>query len=591
MEENIDIAQKIIEKWDLNSSTYVKFTYLFQENRKEAKEFIRSVKDLRRAMHFFLSQNSISKSSKLVLAQNLMQIAMKRLEKEFYQILTDNRDRLDPESISNRSSRASGRSSTSDCEEEVGSDDEVEMAGKSISEVERVSALAMSDLKLIADCMISSGYGKECVKIYKIIRKSIVDEGLYRLGIERFSSSHFNKMNIELLDQKCKNWLNASKIAVKTLFAAERILCDHVFSASEPVRESCFTDITREGAIKLFKFPELVAKSKKTTDKMFCLIELYEALSHLWPETESIFNYESTTSVQAQAQSSLLKLREAVRAVISEFESKIQKDSSKSPIPRGGIHYLTELVTDYISHLADYRMALSNIVADWPLPVHRPLPESYFDSPTTGDGPSSPVAVRLAWLMLVLLCKLDSKAELYKDISLSYLFLANNLHFLVDKVRRTNLRLILGEEWISQHEKKVRQYAANYELSGWSKVLSSLPEKSAFPPNESPSEVAREGFRRFNVAFEEAYRKQTSWIVTDGKLRDEIKVSIAGKLVPAYRAFYDECLVMLSGEKNLEMLVRFAPDDLGNYLSDLFHGTAVSGSFSSSTSSRSRGNR
>nr|DAD43207.1 TPA_asm: hypothetical protein HUJ06_001437 [Nelumbo nucifera] len=35
----------------------------------------------------------------------------------------------------------------------------------------------MSDLKSIANCMISSGYGKECVKIYKIIRKSIVDEG------------------------------------------------------------------------------------------------------------------------------------------------------------------------------------------------------------------------------------------------------------------------------------------------------------------------------------------------------------------------------------------------------------------------------
>lgn len=89
---------------------------------------------------------------------------------------------------------------------------------------------------------------------------------------------------------------------------------------------------------------------------------------------------------------------------------------------------------------------------------------------------------------------------------------------------------------------------------------------------------------RFNVTFEEAYRKQTSWVVQDGKLRDQLKVSIAKKLVPEYREFYDMYLAMLTGEKNLELLVRFSPDDLGNYLSDLFHGTSTSGSFTSSSS-------
>ena len=85
------------------------------------------------------------------------------------------------------------------------------------------------------------------------------------------------------------------------------------------------------------------------------------------------------------------------------------------------------------------------------------------------------------------------------------------------------------------------------------------------------------------MAFEEAHRKQTSWVVQDGNLRDQLKVSIAKKLVPEYREFYDTYLVMLIGEKNLELLVRFSPDDLGNYLSDLFHGISTSGSTSSSS--------
>ena len=580
MEESVDQAHAIITKWDTKSPTS-----LFHENRKEGREFLKCVKDLRTAMHFFLSQKSAS--GKLVLAQQLMQIAMKRLEKEFYQILSANRDRLDPDSVR---SCVSGRSSNSDDDQyqcDVGSDEEINVAGESISEVERVSALAMYDLKAIADCMIGCGYGKECVKIYKIIRKSIVDEGLYRIGIERNSSSQISKMNFEALQHKIKHWLSAVRIAVKTLFNGERVLCDHVFSASDSIRESSFAEITREGAINLFKFPELVTRTKRSSPhKIFCFLDLYEAISDLLPEIELIFSFESTSAVRLQVSSSLQKLSEAVRATLSEFESVVQKDSSKTLVTGGGIHPLTESAMNYISSLANYSGVLSEILADWPLPVQSPFPESYFDSPKSIDNPPSAMATRLAWLILVLLCRLDCKAELYKDIGLSYLFLANNLHFVLEKVRTSNLRYLLGEEWISKHEKKVKQYSASYEVMGWTKVFSSLPENNSQAPM-SPEDV-KECFGRFNLAFEEAYRKQTSWVVQDGKLRDDIKVSIAKKLVTAYGEFYEKYLGMLDGERNLEVLVRFSPDDLGNYLLDLLHGTAISGSSSSSSSSSSQ---
>jgi exocyst complex protein 7 len=69
------------------------------------------------------------------------------------------------------------------------SKDEFQAAGESISEVEHVSMTTMADLKPIVDCMISSSYGKECMKIYKIIQKLIIDEALYHLGHERLSLS------------------------------------------------------------------------------------------------------------------------------------------------------------------------------------------------------------------------------------------------------------------------------------------------------------------------------------------------------------------------------------------------------------------
>jgi exocyst complex protein 7 len=108
----------------------------------------------------------------------------------------------------------------------------------------------------------------------------------------------------------------------------------------------------------------------------------------------------------------------------------------------------------------------------------------------------------------------------------------------------------------------------------WGKVFSSLPDINS--PPLSPEE-AKECFQRFNAAFEEAYKKQVSWVVPDRKLRDELKVSIAKELIPAYREFYDTHRMMLR-ENNFEMFVRFTPDDLGNYIAHLFHGTALSGS-------------
>ncbi|XP_057955725.1 exocyst complex component EXO70H1 [Malania oleifera] len=572
----IDAAHSLITKWDGESSAYAKVTSLFYDNRGEAMLYLRAVKDLHSAMHSFAKQDSTS--DRLLRSQLLMQTAMKRLQKEFYQILAANRECLDPESVSVRSSRPSVTgSSISDFEEESVSDDEFRAAGESITEVERLASLAMADLKAIADCMISTGYGKECVKIYKVIRKSIIDEGLYHLGVERLSASQINKMDWEVVELKIKHWLYAVKTAVKTLFYGERILCDHVFSSSDSIRESCFAEISKEGAISLFAFPELVAKCKKSPEKMFRTLDLYEAISDNWPEIESIFYFESTAFVRSQAITSLIKLSESVRTMLSDLEAAIQKDNSKSPLRGGGAHPLTRYVMNYLDVLADYSGVLSDIVTDWPLKMHSPLPESYFGSPSLDDAPTSAISVQIAWIILVLLCKLDGRAELYNDVSLSYIFLANNLQYVVNKVRASNLVYILGDDWVTRHEAKVKQYTANYKRMGWSKVLASLPEN---PTAAMSPEEARERLKNFNAAFEEAYRKQTAWVVTDPKLRDEIKRDLARQLVPTFREFYEKYRGAFRGE----LLVRFAPDDLDNYVSDLFYGMEASGSTSSSSS-------
>ncbi|XP_010554564.1 PREDICTED: exocyst complex component EXO70B1-like [Tarenaya hassleriana] len=584
MEETVESAEPIIRRWDPESSTYTKIVSLFQHSRREARDFIRCVRDLRRAMHFLVSHHS--HSSKLVLAQNLMQIAMARLEKEFYQILSLNRDQLDPDSVSGQSSNGSSNSEVEDDLDDIyeEEDDELKRAGESITKVEKASAMAMTDLKAIAETMISCGYGKECIRVYKLIRKSIVEEGLYMLGIEKYKISNFHRTDSAALENTINNWIKAAKIGVTTLFRGEKLLCDHVFSASKTIRESCFYEIANEAGTNLFRFPEVVAKGKRSPDRIFRLMDLHMAMSELWQDIELIFHFDAVASVKLQALSSMQKLSDSIRSLLVEFESTVQKDSSKSLVPGGGIHQLARSTMSFVSSLAEYGSVMAEILAEHPLPRKTRLLESYFGSLTSEDEQNRAVSVHLAWVILVLLCKLDTKAELYKDVSLSYLFLANNLQFTVDTVRSSHrLRSLLGHEWIVRHENKVRTYAANYEIAAWANVFLSLPEKTAtLPPEE-----ARSHFRRFHAAFEEAYMRQSAWIVPEGKLRDELKVSIAKKLVPEYREFYEKHLNTLSQERNLEILVRFKPDNLENYLSDLFHGTPIVNGGSSSSSSSS----
>ncbi|GKV05755.1 hypothetical protein SLEP1_g17725 [Rubroshorea leprosula] len=488
IDQTIDRADSIIMKWNPDTSSYARVTSLFYENKREAMQFLKCVNDLQKAMHLLVSEDSASE--KLIQAQNLMQIAMKRLQKEFYQILSMNRAHLDPESVSTRSSRTSTRSSISDYDDEgTPDDDEIRAAGDSITELEEVSSIAMADLKSIADCMISSGYTKECIQIYKIIRKSIIDEGIYRLG----------------------------------------------------------------------KSPPPL--------KMFRVLDMYTAISEYWQDIETIFSFESTSAIRSQALNSLIRLSESVRSLLAGIESSIQKDSSKVLVPGGGVHPLTLNSMDSLTLLADYSNVLTDIFMDWPRPAKSSLPESEFDSPESDDSAESPISLRIAWLILVLLCKLDGKAKYYKSASMSYLFLANNLQHVISRVRTSNLQYMLGEEWITKHNAKVRKFAANYERLAWGQVFASLPENptAVISPGE-----AKEYFRKFNSSFEEAYWKQKSCVVPDQKLGDDIKVSIEGKLVPVYREFYNTHRLTAGGERNAMLFVRFGPDDVGNHLSNLF---------------------
>ncbi|KAL2239775.1 exocyst complex component EXO70A1 [Sesamum indicum] len=577
IEESISRAEPIIRKWDLGMGGLQKFSSLFVDDRREAKSFFEAATSLQQAINYYLKQSAASEE--LIRVRKLMKVAMKRLEKEFHMILSANRKNLDSGSVSSRSSRT--RSSFSEffefSEEEVNSTSPPRTSppppptpgGNAKLDAERATEMAMADLMGIADCMIACGYGRECIRVYKSIRKSMVIESLYHLGVERLSHPQMKKMEWLVLEPKIKRWLRVVKFAVKTLLQGEKILCEIVFS--EKVAESCFLDISCDAAWNLFSFPENVAKCKKllSPEKMFIALDIYEAVSDLSPEIESLFASKFFTSVRAQATAAQAKMGEAVRTILGQFEAAIQKDSSKSPVA-GGVHPLTRYVMNYLVFLSDYSVHISNIVKDGPVNPQTPLPEPQFSSLTAvseEDPSATPISRRLAWLILVLFSNLDSKAAQYNNAALPYLFLANNLNYVVYKVQNSNLGLLIGSNWIRKHESKVKRYLAKYEKLGWSKILSSLPEN---PTGEiSPKEV-KECFKKFNSSFQEAYKKQCSWVIPDPKIRESVKASVSKRILSSYLVFHQKHRGKHAKDCTVESFIRYTPEDLEKYFSHMF---------------------
>jgi exocyst complex component 7 len=375
--------------------------------------------------------------------------------------------------------------------------------------------------------MFSNGYGQECVSAYQSIRRSNLKSQMVGLRFDQFAyqPKAMRKLKWEILDHQIKSWTRIALVVVESLCSDEKQLCDEIFAASpESVRDLIFSSITCDTALRFLSIPEtVVAHLKASPEKLFRLLDMYVTLSNLLPDIESLFGSESTSSVRSQAASSLARLSEAIRVVISEFQMAIQKDPLKpSGLPGGAIHPLTRYVMNYLVYLSDFELYLHEILVDLP-PNCKCSP---IFSKLTNLEDESVVSVTIAWILFVLLCKIDSKAETYSGAALSYLFLANNLQYIVRKIQGCRLKEILGAEWVSEHNMKARHFMEGHVRSGWAHMSAMLHTEDV------------EQLQEFEITFEKALEERKDWIFADAGMREEVRLAVEAMLVPAYRHWY-----------------------------------------------------
>ncbi|CAD6265285.1 unnamed protein product [Miscanthus lutarioriparius] len=621
----LEAAERVVMRWDSASAgAGADEPMLFDGggDRAEADRFLRAVDDLRRlappSPAAVGSPRRLSSSSASSAAwSGAVQVAMARLEDEFRHVLSSRALDLEIEALADLSSLSinsdrSNSASSADLPAAAAADEDDSVSSsigrrstayrslRSIREIDLLPDDAVADLRAIASRMAAAGYGRECAQVYASVHKPAVDASLRRLGVERLSIGDVQRLEWDALEAKIRRWIRAARAAVRGVFASERRLCFHIFhdlpissatisTASAPAtHDTPFAEAVKGAALQLFGFAEAISIGRRSPEKLFKIIDLHDALSDLLPDVSDIFAASKVAeSIYVQAVEIRSRLADAVRGILSEFENAVLRDPPKTAVPGGTIHPLTRYVMNYSSLICDYKVTLSELIISRPSASARLSAEGNELAPSLADlelpelENQLPLASHIVWIIVVLEHNLEGKAALYKDPALSHLFMMNNVHYIVHKVKDSpDLWGMIGDDYLKRLTGKFTVAATNYQRTSWLKILNCLRDEGLHVSGGFSSGISksalRERFKSFNAAFEDAHRVQSGWCVPDNQLREELRISIAEKLLPAYRSFLGRFRHHIENGKHPELYIKYSVEDLEIAVGDFFEGVPPS---------------
>ncbi|KAJ4960172.1 hypothetical protein NE237_020082 [Protea cynaroides] len=576
-EDRLESAEKVVLRWDSKSDTPHHHSSPWEDSPDEAAEYLSAIDEILRLTE---DLTLTSDSEIMDRAESVLQLAMSRLEDEFRHILIRNTVPLDARRLYGLIRRLSLSFTLNDgdiddlesyVEDEHGSFSEGR-GGSSGDDhcVDLVNPDAIADLEEIADRMIRSKYEKECYQVYSSVRRDVLEECLGILGIEKLSIEEVQRIEWRLLDEKMKKWIQAVKIVIRVLLPSEKRLCEQVFGGSELIRELCFTEGAKGCMLQLLNFGHAIAIGQRSPERLSRILDMYEALSDALPELQVLFSDDSGDFVYSEAQDILARLGEAAKGTFAELQNAVQSEASQKQKPtQCDIHPVTRYVMNYMKLLVDYSDSLNGLLEDSEDGVER-------DDDNLQPARMSPVGRRLLSLISSLESNLEEKSKLYEDIAMQYIFLMNNILYIVQKVKGSELGKLLGDQWVRKRRGQIRQYSTSYLRASWSKVLSCLKDEGIGGGGSSSNvskPALKERFKNFNLGFEEIYRTQTAWKVPDPQLREELRLLISEKVIPAYRSFLGRFGNHLEGGRHAGKYIKYTAEDLEDYLLDLFEGS------------------
>lgn len=586
--ENIDktlkAAEVILSHFDQYRQAEAK---VLQGPHEDLENYLEAIDKLRSNIQFFGSKKGFKSSDAVVShANTLLTKALSKLEDEFKQLLLSYSKAVEPERLFDCLPNSMRPSSGSPGHEG-------EPNGKNPSNHHSDSHNNNADAAVVytppalipprilpllhdlAQQMVEAGHRQQLLITYREARSNVLEESLQKLGVEKLNKDDVQKLQWEILEAKIGNWIHFMRIAVKLLFAGERKVCDQIFEGFDSLSEQCFAEVTTNSVSMLLSFGEAIARSKRSPEKLFVLLDMYEIMQELHSEIETLFKGKACTEIREAAISLTKRLAQTAQETFGDFEEAVEKDATKTAVTDGTVHPLTSYVINYVKFLFDYRSTLKQLFQE-----------------IEGGNDSSQLASVTMRIMQALQINLDGKSKQYKDAALTHLFLMNNIHYIVRSVRRSEAKDLLGDDWVQRHRRVVQQHANQYKRNAWAKVLLVLSIQGLTSSGGGSSTAGGDGgagsssgasrglvkdrFKTFNIMFEDLHQKQSQWTVPDSELRESLRLAVAEVLLPAYRSFVKRFGPLVESGKNPQKYIKYTAEDLDRMLGEFFEGKNMS---------------
>ncbi|XP_077235637.1 exocyst complex component EXO70A1-like [Tasmannia lanceolata] len=577
IDKTLKSAEVILAQFDLSRQAEAK---ILKGPHEDLESYLEAVDQLRSNARFFSSNKSFKSSDGVLSHVNgLLSKAILKLEEEFRQLLSSYSKPVEPDRLFDclpnnlRPSAGSPGHQGDASGKNPSSTNHSDHQGKSLENAvytppTLIPPRIMPLLHDLAQQMVQAGHQQQLLKIYRDTRASVLEQSLRKLGVEKLGKDDVQKMQWEVLEAKIGNWIHFMRIAVKLLFAAEAKVCDQIFEGMDSLKDHCFAEVTGNSVAVLLSFGEAIAKSKRSPEKLFVLLDMYEIMRELQPEIETIFEGKACTEMRESSLTLTKRLAQTAQETFGDFEEAVEKDATKTAVQDGTVHPLTSYVINYVKFLFDYQSTLKQLFQE-------------FENVGETNSQLASVTMRI---MQALQTNLDGKSKQYKDPALTQLFLMNNIHYMVRSVRRSEAKDLLGDDWVQRHRRIVQQHANQYKRVAWGKILLSLSVQSmgssgsgsAMGGDGSGSGVSKavvkERFKTFNIQFEELHQRQSQWTVPDSELRESLRLAVAEVLLPAYRSFIKRFGPLIENGKNPQKYIRYTPEDLDRMLGEFFEG-------------------
>ncbi|KAL1199090.1 Exocyst complex component EXO70C1 [Cardamine amara subsp. amara] len=438
---------------------------------------------------------------------------------------------------------------------------------------------SISTLKKIAAAMISAGYEAECCMSYEMSRRHAFKEELSEVGFEGINVEDVQRIAWESLEGEIASWISIVRRCSAVLYPGELSLCNTVFSDQNhaSIRKRLFTGLVSAVTIRFLDFSGAVVLTKRSSEKLFKFLDMYETLRDLIPAVE-----KSDSDLIQEIKLAQTRLGETAVTIFGELEKSIRSDNGRTPVPSGAVHPLTRYTMNYLKYACEYKETLDQVFQHYESNQTDNKPDETETKPKQNredddEYKTSAFARQMIRVMELLDANLDIKSKLYRDLSLRYIFLMNNGRYILQKIKGSvEIRDLMGQSWTRKRSTELRQYHKSYQRETWGKVLQCMNQEGLQVNGKVSKPVLKERFKIFNTLFDEIHKTQSTWIVSDEQMQSELRVSISALVIPAYRSFFGRYKQHLDSGKQTDKYVKYQPEDIESFIDDLFDGNPTS---------------